>query len=66
MCQNDVALFLFTLFNLSSSSDEPLKWHFVDQFVSESGVGCIFNCSFMFSSQFQTLYLINRPLIDFL
>lgn len=28
----------FTLLLFSSSSDEPLKWQFVDQYVSESGV----------------------------
>ncbi len=39
MCGDDIA------FHFSSSSDEPLKWQFVDQFVSESGVG--FNFFFM-------------------
>lgn len=31
-------MFLYLYSHFSSSSDEPLKWQFVDQFVSESGV----------------------------
>lgn len=29
-------------FVITSSSEEPLKWQFVDQFVSESGVSVVF------------------------
>lgn len=36
MCRDQV---LFIVSHFYSSSDEPLKWQFVDQFVSESGVG---------------------------
>lgn len=35
--------FLIFFFHFSSSSDEPLKWQFVDQFVSESGVCDVFD-----------------------
>lgn len=45
VCNRVVALSRFT-----SSSDEPLKWQFVDQFVSESGVGVLALLSKVFTS----------------
>lgn len=59
MCGDDAAL------HFPSSSDEPLKWQFVDQFVSESGVGGRFTFFFMAFPQFQKLYHISRQCMDF-
>ena len=54
-------MFLSVLF-FSRSSEEPLKWQFVDQFASESGVGD----RFIYLFQFQNVYLNCRHLTDFL